>query len=59
MPTPHSAYDKRRQPPMDTYRHHRPVPGGAGHLRPDEARVLEEWANELQISDDGTHRDIG
>nr|WP_308801747.1 DUF6087 family protein [Streptomyces polyasparticus] len=22
---------------------HRPAHGGAGHLRPDEPRVLEEW----------------
>ncbi|UCM88217.1 DUF6087 family protein [Streptomyces marincola] len=40
---PLSAYDKRRRPPMDTYRRHRPIHGGAGHLRPDEPRVLEEW----------------
>lgn len=40
---PLAAYDKRRRPPMDTYRRHRPVHGGAGHLRPDEPRVLEEW----------------
>ncbi|WP_200308028.1 DUF6087 family protein [Streptomyces adelaidensis] len=40
---PLAAYNKRRQPPMDIYRRHRPVHGGAGHLRPDEPRVLEEW----------------
>ncbi|WP_307854020.1 DUF6087 family protein [Streptomyces tagetis] len=40
---PLAAYDKRRRPPMDQYRRHRPVHGGAGHLRPDEPRVLEEW----------------
>lgn len=40
---PLAAYDKRRRPPMDTYRRHRPAHGGAGHLRPDEPRVLEEW----------------
>ncbi|MCZ9342587.1 DUF6087 family protein, partial [Streptomyces sp. TRM76130] len=40
---PLAAYNKRRQPPMDVYRRHQPVHGGAGHLRPDEPRVLEEW----------------
>jgi hypothetical protein len=40
---PLAAYSKRRRPPMDIYRRHRPVHGGAGHLRPDEPRVLEEW----------------
>ncbi|UUU44339.1 DUF6087 family protein [Streptomyces sp. NBC_00162] len=40
---PLAAYNKRRRPPMDIYRRHRPVHGGAGHLRPDEPRVLEEW----------------
>ncbi|MEU3329317.1 MULTISPECIES: DUF6087 family protein [Streptomyces] len=40
---PLAAYNKRRRPPMDIWRRHRPVNGGAGHLRPDEPRVLEEW----------------
>ncbi|MFJ7206228.1 DUF6087 family protein [Streptomyces sp. NPDC098789] len=40
---PLAAYNKRRRPPMDIYRRHRPVNGGAGHLRPDEPRVLEQW----------------
>ncbi|MYZ09655.1 hypothetical protein GT028_20085 [Streptomyces sp. SID2999] len=40
---PLAAYDKRRRPPMDVYRRHRPAHGGASHLRPDEPRVLEEW----------------
>lgn len=40
---PLTAYNKRRRPPMDLYGRHRPVHGGAGHLRPDEPRVLEEW----------------
>jgi hypothetical protein len=40
---PLAAYRKRRRPPMDVHRRHRPVHGGAGHLRPDEPRVLEEW----------------
>ncbi|MFE7622584.1 DUF6087 family protein [Streptomyces sp. NPDC057509] len=40
---PLAAYDKRRRPPMDIYRRHRPAQGGAGHLRPDQPRVLEEW----------------
>ncbi|MEU3281743.1 DUF6087 family protein [Streptomyces antibioticus] len=40
---PLAAYDKRRRPPMDIYRRHRPVHGGASHLRPGGPRVLEEW----------------
>ncbi|MFF3489382.1 DUF6087 family protein [Streptomyces sp. NPDC002701] len=40
---PLAAYDKRRRPPMDIYRRHRPTHGGASHLQPDEPRVLEEW----------------
>ncbi|MFE1907684.1 DUF6087 family protein [Streptomyces gardneri] len=40
---PLAAYDKRRRPPMDIPRRHRPAHGGASHLRPGEARVLEEW----------------
>ncbi|MFB7609928.1 DUF6087 family protein [Streptomyces gardneri] len=40
---PLAAYNKRRRPPLDIYRRHRPVHGGASHLRPDEPRVLEEW----------------
>ncbi|MFQ6197010.1 DUF6087 family protein [Streptomyces sp. NPDC000405] len=38
-----AAYDKRRRPPLDIYRRHRPLHGGAGHLRPDQPRALEEW----------------
>ncbi|MFF5669133.1 DUF6087 family protein [Streptomyces hygroscopicus] len=40
---PLAAYSKRRRPPLDIYRRHRPLHGGAGHLRPDEPRALEEW----------------
>ncbi|GGP93814.1 hypothetical protein GCM10010278_84800 [Streptomyces melanogenes] len=40
---PLAAYSRRRQPPMDIYQRHRPVHGGASHLRPDEPYVLEEW----------------
>ncbi|MFC7868422.1 DUF6087 family protein [Streptomyces murinus] len=40
---PLAAYNKRRRPPLDQYSRHRPVHGGAGHLRPDEPRVLETW----------------
>ncbi|MFD5567650.1 DUF6087 family protein [Streptomyces cadmiisoli] len=40
---PLAAYNKRRRPPMDIYRRHRPVHRGASHLRPDEPRLLEEW----------------
>ncbi|MFF3675882.1 DUF6087 family protein [Streptomyces sp. NPDC002120] len=40
---PLAAYNKRRLAPMDIYRRHRPVHGGAGHLRPKEPRVLEQW----------------
>ncbi|MCX5231311.1 DUF6087 family protein [Streptomyces sp. NBC_00233] len=28
---------------MDVHRRHRPVHGGAGHPRPDEPQVLEQW----------------
>ncbi|MFJ3309597.1 DUF6087 family protein [Streptomyces sp. NPDC086549] len=40
---PLEAYNKRRRPPLDQYRRHRPVRVGGGHLCPDEPRVLEEW----------------
>ncbi|WP_283133473.1 DUF6087 family protein [Rhizohabitans arisaemae] len=40
---PLAAYNERRRPRMDVYRRQRPVYGGAGHLRPGEPRVLEEW----------------
>jgi len=40
---PLAAYTKRRRPPMDQYRRHRPLHGGACHLRPEEPRTLEEW----------------
>ncbi|MCN9239358.1 DUF6087 family protein [Streptomyces sp. RY43-2] len=54
---PLAAYDKRRRPPMDQYRRHRPVNGGAGHLRPDEPRVLEEW-NDFSYEVVGTAPDL-
>ncbi|WP_076970763.1 DUF6087 family protein [Streptomyces sparsogenes] len=41
---PLAAYVKRRRAPMDQYRRHRPLHGGAGHLHPSETRVLEEWS---------------
>ncbi|WP_399139476.1 hypothetical protein Q3A86_18920 [Streptomyces sp. NBUA17] len=37
---------------MDIYRRHRPVHGGAGHVRPEEPLVLEEW-------DDFVHQVVG
>lgn len=40
---PLAAYTKRRLPPMDQYRRHRPLHGGASHCRPEEPRALEEW----------------
>ncbi|MEV2228877.1 hypothetical protein AB0H69_09920 [Streptomyces phaeochromogenes] len=40
---PLAPYNKRRRPPMDQYRRHRPVSGGGGRLRSGEPRVLEEW----------------
>lgn len=41
---PLAAYTKRRHPPMDVHRRHRPTHGGgAAHLRPEEPRLLEEW----------------
>lgn len=54
---PLAAYNKRRRPPMDIYRRHRPVYGGAGHLRPDEPRVLEEW-NDFTYEAVGTAPDL-
>ncbi|MCX2968216.1 MULTISPECIES: DUF6087 family protein [Streptomyces] len=40
---PLAPYEKRRCPPLDVWRRHRPLHGGGGHLRPDQPRVLEEW----------------
>ncbi|MFF4576936.1 DUF6087 family protein [Streptomyces sp. NPDC001373] len=40
---PLAAYDKRRQPPLDVHRRHRPALGGGSHVNPDAPRVLEEW----------------
>lgn len=40
---PLAPYERRRRPPMGRTRRHRPLHGGAGHVRPDEARILEEW----------------
>ncbi|MGP3927850.1 DUF6087 family protein [Streptomyces sp. 8N616] len=40
---PLAPYVKRRRPPLDIHRRHRPLHGGAGHLHPDEPRALEEW----------------
>ncbi|MFJ8795849.1 DUF6087 family protein [Streptomyces sp. NPDC102462] len=40
---PLAAYAKRRRPPMDVWRRHRPLHSGGGHLHPDEPRALEEW----------------
>ncbi|MFE7778725.1 DUF6087 family protein [Streptomyces sp. NPDC057445] len=40
---PLAAYERRRQPPLDQPRRHRPLHGHAGHLHPDTPRVLEEW----------------
>jgi hypothetical protein len=40
---PLAHYHKRRRPPLDVYRRHRPLHGNASHLRPEEPRALEEW----------------
>ncbi|WP_030561420.1 DUF6087 family protein [Streptomyces aureocirculatus] len=40
---PFAAYEKRRRAPMDVYRRHRPLHGGASHLGPDRPRALEVW----------------
>ncbi|MFG1879555.1 DUF6087 family protein [Sphaerisporangium sp. NPDC049003] len=40
---PLAPYNKRRHPPLDIYRRHRPLHGGASHLHPNEPRALEEW----------------
>ncbi|MCN9243293.1 DUF6087 family protein [Streptomyces sp. RY43-2] len=41
---PLAPYAKRRRPPLDIHRRHRPLHGGGGHLRPDDPRALEEWS---------------
>lgn len=40
---PLAAYNKRRRPPLDGPRRHRPLHGGASHVDPRAVRVLEEW----------------
>ncbi|MEU9428680.1 DUF6087 family protein [Streptomyces sp. NPDC048342] len=40
---PLAAYNKRRRPPMDIWRKHRPLHGGGSHVQPDEARALITW----------------
>ncbi|MFI1105924.1 DUF6087 family protein [Streptomyces melanogenes] len=40
---PLAAYHRRRRPPMDVWRKHRPLHGGGSHVQPDEARALIEW----------------
>ncbi|WP_438490205.1 DUF6087 family protein [Streptomyces sp. S186] len=40
---PLAPYQRRRRPPLDIWRRHRPMHGAGGHLRPDEPRVLEQW----------------
>ncbi|MFD9904042.1 DUF6087 family protein [Streptomyces sp. NPDC059063] len=41
---PLAAYHRRRRPPMDIWRKHRPLHGGGGsHVRPDEPRALLAW----------------
>lgn len=54
---PLAAYEKRRHPPLDVHRRHRPLHGGAGHLRPDEPRALEEW-NGFSYEPAGTAPDL-
>ncbi|MFQ6198835.1 DUF6087 family protein [Streptomyces sp. NPDC000405] len=52
-----AAYHKRRRPPLDIYRRHRPLHGGASHLRPDQPRALEEW-DEFSYAPAGTAADL-
>ncbi|MBT2480001.1 DUF6087 family protein [Streptomyces sp. ISL-94] len=40
---PLATYNKRRRPPMDVWRKHRPLHGGGSHVQPDEARALLTW----------------
>ncbi|MER5773630.1 DUF6087 family protein [Streptomyces sp. NPDC002039] len=40
---PLAEFEERRRPPAGVARRHRPVGGGASHLRPDEPRLLQEW----------------
>lgn len=39
-----AAYEKRRRPPLDVHRRHRPLHWGGGHLWPEEPRALEDYA---------------
>ncbi|MFF0594234.1 DUF6087 family protein [Streptomyces antibioticus] len=54
---PLMPYEKRRRPPLDQYRRHRPLHGGGGHLRPGEPRALEEW-NGFSYAPAGTAPDL-
>ncbi|MFE6776746.1 DUF6087 family protein [Streptomyces sp. NPDC057702] len=52
-----AAYDRRRRPPLDVHRRHRPLHGGGSHLRPGEPRALEEW-NGFSYEPAGTAIDL-
>ncbi|MGW3308215.1 DUF6087 family protein [Streptomyces sp. NPDC001073] len=52
-----AAYNRRRRPPLDVWRRHRPLHGGGGHLQPDEPRTLEEW-NGFSYEPAGTAEDL-
>ncbi|MGW2272595.1 DUF6087 family protein [Streptomyces yangpuensis] len=40
---PLAAYKRRRLPPLDIWRKHRPLHGGGSHVRPDAPRALFAW----------------
>lgn len=49
---PLAPYQRRRQPPMEGPRRHRPLHGGGSHREPETPRVLEAW-------DGFTYRPVG
>lgn len=54
---PLAAYHKRRRPPMDIWRKHRPLHGGGSHVQPDTARALIAW-NGFAYELEGTAPDL-
>jgi hypothetical protein len=38
-----APFHRRRQPPIQGARIHRPLHGGASHLDPEQPRLLSEW----------------
>ncbi|MEV6553913.1 DUF6087 family protein [Streptomyces sp. NPDC051597] len=54
---PLAAYHRRRRPPLDIWRKHRPLYGGGSHVKPDAPRALLAWTGfEYEIA--GTAADL-